>query len=85
MILSMLTTRYSAIQEKIIDDGCKCVIMGDMNSRFGQYVGELPARIGVPNADMFKFVNIPDKVRHPDDNAYVLSTICMHRQKSFCS
>ncbi len=68
---------FAAIQEKIIDGGCKCIIMGNMNSRFGQYVSELPARIGVPNADMYTYVNITERIRHPNDNAYVLSTICI--------
>lgn len=69
---------FAYIQEKmksnVIDNH---FIVGDMNARFGRYARELPELVEVPHNDLYSYPSLPDEVRLPNDNAYILSTICM--------
>ena len=51
--------------------------MGDLNCKFGKYVRELPALSEIPNAHSYEYPVVSDCVNNPNDNAYVLSTICI--------
>ena len=68
----------SAIQEKVklsfMRNGY--IIMGDMNSRFGELLRELPKSVSSENGSGCTYPCIPDSTARPSDNAYVLSSIC---------
>ena len=63
---------FASLQERLIDnnEGDKCLLIGDLNSRFGKGVRFL----NTSNALSYPY--IPDDVTTPNDNAYVLTTIC---------
>ena len=69
---------FSAIQEKIrsFDNDKKFVIIGDLNSRFGSSVRNLPIKSEIPDSHLYTYPAIPDDVPVANDNAYVLGTIC---------
>ena len=71
---------FAAIQEKISDGDCQYVIMGDLNCRFGNYLRDLPVRSEIPHAHTYEYPFLPDCVNTPNDNAYVLSTICIDKR-----
>ena len=54
---------FASIQEKLKTTECKeyCVV-GDMNTRFGTFVRELPSAVDVPNCDSVSYPFIPDDV-----------------------
>ena len=69
---------FATIQEKInttelIKSYC---VIGDLNTRFGSYVRDLPDLTELPTTDSYSYPSIPDPVPRPNDNAYVLSSIC---------
>ena len=66
---------FSSIQEKIMSDGAckKCFIFGDMNTRLGSSVLELSEVVGLPG---YTYSQIADDVPLPNDNAFMLSSIC---------
>lgn len=68
---------FSAIQEKLQNDDDKCIIKGDMNARFGEYVRELPTLSDTPSAHLYEYPAIVDNILAPNNNAYVLSTMCV--------
>lgn len=68
---------FAAIRERVSDGDCQYIIMGDLNCKFGKYVRELPALSDIPNAHSYEYPILPDCVNNPNDNAYVLSTICI--------
>lgn len=53
-----------------------CVI-GDLNARFGVLARELPERVELPDSVNYSYPYLPDDVRVPNDNALILSNICM--------
>lgn len=68
-------TLLSNIQEKIKSSPPSngCVVMGDMNARFGSAVLELPGRLG---CEQYSYTDIPDRVQ-PNDNANALLGVCI--------
>ena len=57
----------------------KMFIIGDLNVRFGASVRDLLInRVEAPKCRMYSYPTIPDDVRNPNDNAYMLSTLCMN-------
>ena len=71
-------TQFGAVQERIkaAKPGTKFVIMGDMNTRFGESVRSLPCSLGVPQAHLYTYPHIPDPVRYANDNARTLASLC---------
>ena len=69
---------FRAIQEKVKMANMSNVyfIIGDINACFRSMVRELPVQAQVPDSEGYSYPIIPDDVRAPNDNAYVLSTIC---------
>ena len=68
---------FSSIQAKIkmseyYHKGC--VIIGDLNARFGSTVRELPVCIDAPN---ISYPDLPDPVRVANDNANAMFGICV--------
>ncbi len=67
---------FAAIHERIVDSECSgVVIMGDMNTRFGASVRDI-LRDDLRVHDTFTYPLIPDEVTNPNDNAFVVSTMC---------
>ena len=71
--------QFSAIQERIktADDDTEFIIIGDMNARFGESVRGLPGRIDEADTLRYTYPHIPDTVTYPNDNANILTTICI--------
>ena len=70
---------FSFIQEKL-KSGClvdKFILVGDMNARFGEYVKEMIHSMELPNGSLYSYPLIPDPVYYPNENAYILSSICI--------
>ena len=71
---------FSFIQEKLRkseEKGLKTIVLGDMNSRFGISVRNIPVRAGNPNCDLYNYPVIPDLVNRPSSNADILADICV--------
>lgn len=67
-----------SIQEKVKSESDKSyVIIGDMNARYGMYSCELPRLIELPVSELYSYPSLPDEIRLPNDNAYIMSTICV--------
>ena len=67
------------IHEKMVDctyNTSFCVI-SDLNARFGTSVRNIPLRSKVPAINNCTYPRIPDDISSPNDNAYVLSTLCL--------
>lgn len=71
-------TQFGVAQERIKSSrpGTKFVIMGDMNTRFGESVRALPWTLSAPNAHLYTYPHIPDPIRNANDNARTLATLC---------
>lgn len=69
---------YAAIEEKLQNDRMsqKCIIIGDMNARFGILARELLYMMELPMCENFSFPVLPDEVRFPNENAFILASIC---------
>lgn len=69
---------FSAIQEKIrsFDNNKEFVIIGDLNSRFGLSIRNLPVKSEIPESHLYTYPAIPDDVSVANDNAYILGKIC---------
>ena len=69
---------FSAIQEKICSNYThpECLFIGDMNTRFGRLARELPSLSEVPNHDQYSYPVLPDEINVPNDNAFILSSMC---------
>ena len=69
---------FSSIQEKLKTDesSCSYCIIGDLNARFGKYARELPRLIELPDSNLYSYPVLADDVQVPNDNAFILSTIC---------
>ena len=67
------------IHEKMVDctGNTRFCVIGDLNARFGASVRNIPLRSRLPAINNCTYPNIPDDVPSPNDNAYVLSTICV--------
>ena len=48
-----------------------------MNARFGTSVRNIPLRSSTPEIQAFTYPDISDNITSPNDNAYILSTICV--------
>ncbi len=71
---------FAAIQERISDGESEYITLGDTNCRVGKYGRDLPALSKTANAQSSEYPILPDCVNTPNDNAYVLSTICMENK-----
>lgn len=69
---------FADMQEKLkTSENCdEYCIIGDVNARFGMFARELPSQVEVPNHDIYSYPVIADDVRLPNDNAFILSSIC---------
>lgn len=67
---------FSNIQNKVKSRkyGNSCVIVGDLNARFGEAVSELPVALGV---EQCSYPDVPDQIRAPNDNASALLGVCV--------
>ena len=70
---------FAAIQEKLgsrfMQNGY--IIIGDMNARFGRSVRDLLTAMDLPNIKDVSYPAIPDDIMVPNDNAELLSSICI--------
>ena len=68
--------QLSNIQEKVKSNVCSngVIIIGDMNTRLGVSVGELPGQISLAQ---YSYRIIPDPVSTPNDNATAMLGICV--------
>ncbi len=67
---------FAAILERIVDsENSKVMIMGDMNAKFGAGVRDI-LRSEYPVPAIFAYPSIPGEVTSPNDNAYILATMC---------
>ena len=59
-----------------------CILMGDLNARFGNLVRCLTSgdELSESAGDLFSYPNIPDPVAVPTDSAKVLAGLCMDLQ-----
>ncbi|XP_045124370.1 uncharacterized protein LOC123512192 [Portunus trituberculatus] len=66
----------SYIQERVKsrEDGTNCIIVGDLNARFGETVSEIPEALGL---EQLSYPSIPNQIRTPNDNVRVLLGICL--------
>ena len=67
---------FSNIQNKVKSRkyGNSCVILGDLNARFGEAVSELPVALGL---EQCSYPDVPDQIRAPNDNASALLGVCV--------
>ena len=71
---------FSFIQEKLRkseEKDLKTIVLGDMNSRFGTCVRNIPVRAGIPDCDLYNYPMIPDLVNRPSSNSGILADICV--------
>ncbi len=71
-------TQFSGIQDKVksTDNNTKVVILGDMNTRFGTSVRDIPASMELRDAAQYMYPRVPDPVSAPNVNAVTMATIC---------
>ena len=71
-------SQLSCIQEKIKSSECinGCLIIGDMNTRFGMSVCDLPGQI---NLSQYSYPIIPDPIATANDNATTMLGICVDK------
>lgn len=50
-----------------------CLRMGDLNTKFGESVRELPSQAELSNADCYIY---PDNVQYPNENACLRHNMC---------
>ena len=70
---------FVAIHEKLLDykGNTKFFIIGDLNARFGSSVRNISLQSKCPDIKECLYPYIPDDVSGPNDNAYLLSTVCI--------
>uniref|UniRef100_A0A0P4VRG8 Reverse transcriptase domain-containing protein n=1 Tax=Scylla olivacea TaxID=85551 RepID=A0A0P4VRG8_SCYOL len=69
---------FSYIKEKLSEFMPKGhIIIGDMNARFGKNVKDLLAPLNVSNSDELSYPFVADDINVPNDNAQLLSAICV--------
>ena len=63
---------FASMQERLTSETTdnRYIIFGDMNARLGRSVRD------INDCDNFSYPELPDDVTTPNDNAYLLSTIC---------
>ena len=68
-------TAFSAIQEKLKADKSvmECVIVGDVNARFGKKLKELPDNLDI---DSLSYPTIPDPIQVSNGNANISFSMC---------
>ena len=68
---------FAAIHERVVDnDNSRVLIMGDLNARLGTSVRCVLDDEPQVNHTLFTYPLIPDEVANPNDNAYILTTMC---------
>ena len=72
----------SAIQERLMDrsNNDNICIVGDLNTRFGVSLQELPSQSGIPRSHEYIYPIIHDRIDRPNENARLLSTTCREHQ-----
>ena len=70
---------FAYIHEQMSDyKGYKDIcIIGDLNARFGSSIQNMPSRSNNPVIQSFSYPVIPDNITSPNDNAFILSSICI--------
>ena len=70
---------YVALHEKMLNfqGNTKFFIIGDLNARFGLRVRDIPLQSNNPLINQCTYPVIPDETSAPNDNAYLLSTVCI--------
>ena len=70
---------FVALHEKMLNykGNTKFCIIGDLNARFGTRVRDIPSQCKNPFIKECTYPNIPDDISTPNDNAYLLSTVCV--------
>lgn len=56
---------------KTTDVNEKCVIIGDMNTRFGKSARDLANQAQLTDCDFYSYPVLPDEVNVPNENALV--------------
>ena len=66
---------FSYIQEKLKEESTvnSCIIIGDLNTRMGERVKDLPFYLDLPD---LSYPTIPDPVINPNTNGNLLYSIC---------
>lgn len=63
---------FAAIHERVVQTSkSEVLIMGDLNARLGVSVRDI-----LNSDDVFTYPSVPDNVTNPNNNAYILATIC---------
>lgn len=60
---------YIQEKERLRVHGSSCIIVRNLNARFGEAVHEFPSAIG---REQWSYLNVSHKVRTPNDNASAL-------------
>ena len=70
---------FVALHDKMIDSkgNTKFCIVGDLNARFGTSVRNMLALSNIPDVSMYEYPIIPDEISTPNNNAYILSNLCI--------
>ena len=70
---------FVALHDKMIDSkgNTKFCIVGDLNARFGTFVRNMLALSNIPDVGMYEYPIIPDEISTPNNNAYILSNLCI--------
>ena len=70
---------FVALHEKMLNfkGNTKFCIIGDLNARFGTGVRNIPRQSNNPDIKECMYPSIPDDIATPNDNAYLLSTVCV--------
>lgn len=72
---------FAAIQEKIkVNPNLSFCVVGDLNARLGKRVRELPRLADFPDAASYTYPILPDDVPLPNDNATILSALCIEEK-----
>ena len=70
---------FAAVRNKLSNPYCDTqhVITGDMNTRFGSAVRNILQEIEIPSKTRFSYPVIADDVNTANDNADIMSTLCI--------
>ena len=72
---------FSAIRDKLHSASQEThhIIVGDMNTRFGTTTRDIIPLIEIPNSEIYSYPNFADKTNNANDNAEILSAICIEQ------
>lgn len=69
---------FSAIKDikRIFDNSKEFITIGDVNSKFGLSIRNLPIKSELPDSHFYTYPYLPDDVSVENDSAYVLGRMC---------